>query len=895
MVSVPTDQRASRSRVGSATMKPATRTRATLRWLDRLLAVELVGLTFLLGCFLDRDTDIWWHLRAGREILRGGGVPRTDSYIFGARGAEWIDLHWGFQVAAAWIFAHAGFAALTLATAVTAALAVAIALAATARGRPVVALVWCLLPAVYVMSARFYPRPEILSLVFLGAVLFILHEADGRPWLLWLLVPLHFLWVNVHALFVLGVVLLGCWLVDRTVRSVMWGEGQDWRRLLTVLAAVVAACFVNPYTWKGAIFPLTLFRRMSTERGFYGRHIGELTSIPDIVLRTGVTSVYVRISFLLLAAAAASFALRPVRSRLSVFRLLAFGAFAGLGLLASRNQPQYALVAGVVLAWNVSDWLTTRSESPYIDQAVARILSSAVLVGLMLWVATGRFYAYAGEGRVVGLGEQPFWYAHGAATFAAGEGMPRHFLAYHEGQAAVLEFHMRPDQRVFVDPRLEVSPRTALEEYYEMATALGRRDAGWGERLLRLPQPLGILVDHGSHHPIEATLLTNDAWRCVWFDAIAGVYVPGSATRIVAEHAVDFGARYFGAGREPAPSEADGLFQVARDLLAAHPAGSADRRLGRVLLLLAAADARPSGNVPSSLVPVPVARLLAGASLGLYGYPDNDTPVGEWPTETTLGVARARFLLSRGIEQASTDFQASLLLFGIAQALGDPDALWVAGTRLAALRATTAVEFEVQRQARVTLRNLMAVMAAEPPLPLPVDAPAAMATARELTAQRRFLRAIRFLERSLGDGATADAAAWESADLRAMLYLVSGDPRRARALWSEFTDNAEHRTDAARRLANVDFVEGRLAEAITSYRTALAADPRQAHARYGLAIALLERGDASGFVGECRFALESDGLSGGPAEFCREMSDVARPYAQAAGQRDSTGGRVDSR
>jgi hypothetical protein len=128
-----------------------------------------------------------------------------------------------------------------------------------------------------------------------------------------------------------------------------------------------------------------------------------------------------------------------------------------------------------------------------------------------------------------------------------------------------------------------------------------------------------------------------------------------------------------------------------------------------------------------------------------------------------------------------------------------------------------------------------------------------------------------------------------------MLYLVSGDPRRARALWSEFTDSAAHRTDAARRLANVDFVEGRLAEAITSYRTALASDSRQAYARYGLAIALLERGDASGFVGECRFALESDGLSRGPAEFCREMSDVAQPYARAAGQRDSTGGRVDSR
>ena len=126
-----------------------------IRWLDRLLIVELVALTFVLGCFLDKDTDIWWHLRAGREILGGGGIPRTDSYLFSATGAEWIDLHWGFQAVAAWIFMHGGFRALTLAAAIAAGCAVAIGIAATIRGRSAMAAVWCWLPAVFVMSARF--------------------------------------------------------------------------------------------------------------------------------------------------------------------------------------------------------------------------------------------------------------------------------------------------------------------------------------------------------------------------------------------------------------------------------------------------------------------------------------------------------------------------------------------------------------------------------------------------------------------------------------------------------------------------------------------------------------------------------------------------------------------
>ena len=69
-------------RRAALTVTAAVRSETALRWLDRLLLVELVALTFLLGCFLDKDTDIWWHLRAGREILAGAGIPRVDSGHF---------------------------------------------------------------------------------------------------------------------------------------------------------------------------------------------------------------------------------------------------------------------------------------------------------------------------------------------------------------------------------------------------------------------------------------------------------------------------------------------------------------------------------------------------------------------------------------------------------------------------------------------------------------------------------------------------------------------------------------------------------------------------------------------------------------------------------------------
>jgi len=874
-----------------------------MRWLDRLLMFELVVLTSLLGCFLDKDMDIWWHLRAGGDILAGRGIPRIDSYLFGAPGAEWIDLHWGFQVATAWTFQHGGFAALTVAAAIAAGIAVALGLAATADARSGIAAVWCWLPVVFVMSARFYPRPEVVSLICLASYLLVLTSADRRPRAVWLLVPIQLVWVNVQGLFVLGPIVLGCWLVGCALEERGAGGPRPWRERWAVAAAVALSCFANPYTWKGVLFPLTLFRRMSAERDFYGRHIGELMSIPDLVARTGITSLYLRIAVLLFAATVASFIVSRARARHLYFRLLVFLTFSGLGLLAARNQPQFALIAGAVLAWNVGDWLATRPATPFVERMVVRILTSAILVGLMLWVVTGGFYAYAGEGRVAGLGQHPLWYAHDAARFAARPEMPRHFIAYHEGQAAVFEFHMRPDQKVFVDARLEVSPRPALQQYYDLATDMTQRQSSWPERLQDFPRPLGFLVDHLSFHAVEAALLADSRWRCVWFDAVAGVYVPSSETRLVEQHAIDFGARYF-AGRPatgsrapasmPAVSvalltkEAESFFSVGRDLLAG---GRESQRLGRILILLATANAR------SALAIAPraprLAQLLAGASLSLYPAPALDTAVASSDLEMLLGVARARHLLNGAVQRAPADFQSRLALFGIAETLGDPEALWAAGTRLVELHASNAAEFEVQRRVRMVLRQLIGALASEAPEVPVVAAAEVLTAARALFEHRRFLRALDVIERAFRDGLGVEAPSADLLDLRATLLLLAGDPARARAVWTEMAGAGAPKPLVSRRLANAAFVEGRLADAVDGYRAALSSDRAAPAARYGLAMAYLERGRAADFVRECRAALRSSALPQTAADFCREM--VAAAEASTDASHGRSGGDADRR
>ena len=65
---------------------------------DSLWYAGLLLLVFLLGCHDIGNGDIWWHLKTGQLIWETGGVPRTDWYTYTNPDAEWIDLHWGFQL-----------------------------------------------------------------------------------------------------------------------------------------------------------------------------------------------------------------------------------------------------------------------------------------------------------------------------------------------------------------------------------------------------------------------------------------------------------------------------------------------------------------------------------------------------------------------------------------------------------------------------------------------------------------------------------------------------------------------------------------------------------------------------------------------------------------------------
>ena len=334
---------------------------------DRALLLLVVVAAFVLGCQQLWDADFWWHLKSGQWILEHREVPKVDPFTFASADRPWVDLSWLFQVTLAAAFAAGGVAGAIVMTAAVCAAAVVVVLILSDRRAPFWLITACWLPAVSLMSARFVPRPEIFSVLWLALYLTILLKADVTPALAWLLPLIQVFWVNTHGLFILGPIVLFAYLGDRLVRSAR-GLGETgelrppasnlrWAHLGGASVLVCLACLVNPYGLRGALFPLELFPKITAWGGPYKSYIAEFGDLREFVRKQGPTaagSLYLRIECLLLFLIPPSFIV-PVVWRLGgpgagrrAIHVGAFVAALSLNFLSVLGFPAPGTVAAII-------------------------------------------------------------------------------------------------------------------------------------------------------------------------------------------------------------------------------------------------------------------------------------------------------------------------------------------------------------------------------------------------------------------------------------------------------------------------------------------------------------------------------------------------------------------
>ncbi len=535
----------------------------------------------------------------------------------------------------------------------------------------------------------------------------------------------------------------------------------------------------------------------------------------------------------------------PAGWRLSPLRLLLFAVFSVLSLQATRNTHQFAAVVGAVTAWNFGEWaaalrkrrLAREGMRPIASANVPRVVAFSALALMLIWVGSGLFYRMTGEGRVVSLGEEPLFFPHKAVQFAGEPGMPERFLSFHNGHSSLFEYYHGPGRKVYTDPRLEVAGAELFKSYVDLSKRLSKDQPGWEIALADMGRPV-IALDHERSWEIGATLFRSDHWRCVWFDAIAAVFVHDSYAPVVRAHAVDFAARHF----RPDPSiESRGLAELtalAKSFRSYAPAVSpAGGELGRPLVWLGLDEAR---------------RILRKAPDSFEGWKFlgqiellRDPPALPSPRfrksfdpVLDLSIVRATYALRRALAVAPNDFSA-LLSMQIAYdfRLMHEAALPILD-RMAALRTINLHQSGEQAKAGTARAEYLAKLGSAPATTWQNLSDLDQIVTAQLAAGRA-ASAAGLLEKAY----PAERAPWEIIDRVATLRLHLGEPARARELWQQAASVPRPAVRDA-RIGTTYLVEGDFAAARRHYQQAIAAQPDLFEPRYCLAVLEQDDGDA---------------------------------------------------
>jgi hypothetical protein len=194
--------------------------------------------------------DIGFHLQAGRWMIENLSFPDKDTFTYTANENKYIDLYWLYQLLMYGTYLVGGSVGLILVNALFVVSSVLILFKRTS-GNSSAFLSWIFLFAVLAVSPSLEIRPHSLSWLFLGLVLYILQQFyDGNKKIIRWLSVIMILWVNCHSLFILGIVVMGCYGISVFVkRKELFKEYFIWSLI------AVAACLINPYGWNGFSLP----------------------------------------------------------------------------------------------------------------------------------------------------------------------------------------------------------------------------------------------------------------------------------------------------------------------------------------------------------------------------------------------------------------------------------------------------------------------------------------------------------------------------------------------------------------------------------------------------------------------------------------------------------------
>jgi hypothetical protein len=493
-------------------------------------AVALIGLRPLLTPI--PPNDFWWHMATGRLIVEQGRIPTVDAFSYTQAGAPFFNQSWLAQVLMYGLYRLGGVPLLLLVQAVVLALAygLLLRLCVWRTGDVRLSVGLLLLTTLPLSFDNWIVRPQSYTFPIFAAFLYILSAYRlGRCNYLWLLPPLMVLWVNLHGAFVLGGALIALtlaleWLKRRSAarrEELSWaarpvGEPADVLSrpapapqppLLPLLlwgAATAAALLLNP---RGAA--VLGYVRSLLSSSAVSRLVSEWAP-PTIRDANGI----IFFLFVLVLVAVLTYTQRAP----DLADLLLAGVFFWLALGAVRNIVWFGMVATPLLAVQAGRLGGPALQQgrrfqglPVLNWMLIGVLGLLLLLGLP-WVKPALDLPPE-------LGALIDANTPVQATQCMQQQPQRPERLFHSMAYGSYLIWALPQQKVFIDPRIELYPFEQWRDYI----ALG--GGGDVERLIARYGFDAMLLDKEEQAGLLDTLRADGGWRLACDDEYSAYLV----------------------------------------------------------------------------------------------------------------------------------------------------------------------------------------------------------------------------------------------------------------------------------------------------------------------------------------------------------------------------------
>ena len=444
------------------------------------------------------DSDYYWHIAAGRLVAERG-VMSVDPFSYTWEGQPWVMHEWLGELLMHWLVTGLGVGPTAfLFGIISVSGPLIVAWSVRRRGVRLLPLTIVTTLVLYLYTSYATIRPQAISWLLLGVVLAgLVTLRPEHRWRPWLAIPLFVVWANVHGLYVIGLGVLGLFVLFTVVGRTPIAP-RRWE-MLAVLLVAFAASTLTPAGPVGLLYPLRY-----VDAGDWGlSHISEWQS-PDFhdPNQLGLLGLVVAIL-------ANSMRATPVW-------LIAMAVCGLVGaLLATRNVPLGGLLALPTLALGLSDRLQKRVVP---RQAHVQLMRRAMEMTAAALILAATVIVVPGLPAVAGHEVIPRTFPVAAVDRLEKIDPDARVFAEYQWGGYVTYRLFDTGALVFVDGRNDMYDEQILEDFVSIRNA----EEGW-ERLLATYGADAILLPPPA--PLVKGPAQNDGWCEAHRDEVAVLLV----------------------------------------------------------------------------------------------------------------------------------------------------------------------------------------------------------------------------------------------------------------------------------------------------------------------------------------------------------------------------------